>query len=305
MIATTASALGPYEKEYGRRRVARVTEWAAAPQRIRHPLAAHGRYATLVLADVLGDRGPDHGIGGDVPVSFRPRLFDRVLQRLAVNIGVRLERARDQIAQAALPDFATEAQGFVMRLPRELRNPDLIHVGRDVKLGPNSVLAVQTAYPGGWLRHPDGQHVAQSFEPELHLGHRVTATAALQVTVFDRVVIEDDVMFAANVFVADGTHASTRGDTPYKYQGIAGVAPIRIGRGAWIGQNTVILPGVTIGAYAIVGANSVVSADVPDGCVAVGAPARVIKRWDREAERWTRSAAAERVAERPPKESGA
>jgi len=76
------------------------------------------------------------------------------------------------------------------------------------------------------LRHPEGRHVAQSFEPEFHLGDRVTATAALQVTVFDRVVIEDDVMFAANVLVADGTHASRRRDTPYAYQGNAGDLPM-------------------------------------------------------------------------------
>ncbi|MDF1522169.1 MAG: acyltransferase [Trueperaceae bacterium] len=285
--------------------MAGVTERAAAQPRIRHAPSADERYAVVIRVDAGTTRGPNHGFGGDVPAPFPPRLFDRVLQRTAVKIGVRLERARDQIAQAALPTLATEAQGFVMRLPRELRNPDRIHVGRDVKLGPSSVLAVQTAYPGGWLRHPEGRHVAQSFEPELHLGDRVTATAALQVTVFDRVVIEDDVMFAANVFVADGTHASGRGDTAYKYQGIAGVAPVRIGRGAWIGQNAVVLPGVTIGAYAIVGANSVVAGDVPEGCVAVGAPARVIKCWDPEAERWTRTAAAVRAGERAPTEPGA
>ena len=214
------------------------------------------------------------------------RLARAVLGRLTVGVGVRLERAREAIGRATLPRFATAAPGLVFELPREIRHPERIHLGRDVKLGPNSVLKLSTSYPGGWLRHPDGDHVEQTFDPELRIGDRVTATAALQVAVFERVVIEEDVMFAANVFIADGTHASRRGDRPYRYQGIARVAPVRIGRGAWIGQNVVIAPGVTIGAFAIVGANAVVTGDVGPGCVAIGAPARVIRRWDAETGTW-------------------
>jgi acetyltransferase-like isoleucine patch superfamily enzyme len=63
-------------------------------------------------------------------------------------------------------------------------------------------------------------------------------------------------------------------------------APIVIKRGCWIGQNVVILPGVTIGELSIIGANSVVTRDVPARSIAVGAPARVIKSWDATARRW-------------------
>ncbi len=53
---------------------------------------------------------------------------------------------------------------------------------------------------------------------------------------------------------------------------------VRIERGAYIGVNATILPGVTIGEGAVIGAGSVVTKDVPPYCVAVGNPARVIKR---------------------------
>jgi hypothetical protein len=53
-----------------------------------------------------------------------------------------------------------------------------------VKLGPNSELKCNTSYPGGWMRTPDGEHVAQTFEPRLTIGDRVTATASLQVIAF-------------------------------------------------------------------------------------------------------------------------
>jgi len=51
----------------------------------------------------------------------------------------------------------------------------------------------------------------------------------------------------------------------------------RIGRGAKIGGNATILPGIIIGEYALVGAGSVVTHDVPDGAVVAGNPARIIK----------------------------
>ena len=53
------------------------------------------------------------------------------------------------------------------------------------------------------------------------------------------------------------------------------------GDGAWLAQNVVVLSGVTIGAGAVVGANSVVRDDIPPGAVAVGAPARVVRRGPR------------------------
>jgi len=53
---------------------------------------------------------------------------------------------------------------------------------------------------------------------------------------------------------------------------------IRIGKGAWIGANAVVLPGVGIGDYAVVAAGAVVSQDVAAGTVVGGIPARVIKR---------------------------
>lgn len=175
-----------------------------------------------------------------------------------------------------------------MRFPRSIVNPAHMHIGTDVKLGPGSELKTTVRYPGGWLRHPESKHVSQTFEPRLVIGDRVTATASLQVVAFSEVVIEDDVMFAANVFVADGTHASATGDVPYKYQGITTPAAIRIGRGAWIGQNAVILPGVTVGELAIVAANSVVNRDVPPRTIAAGSPAKLIKRYDIVAQQWLR-----------------
>jgi acetyltransferase-like isoleucine patch superfamily enzyme len=87
------------------------------------------------------------------------------------------------------------------------------------------------------------------------------------------VTLEDDVMVAANVQILTNNH------DPYKRE-ILTCKPVLIKQGAWIGAGASIMPGITIGKYAIVGAASVVTHAVPDYGVAVGNPARVVKTLD-------------------------
>ena len=60
---------------------------------------------------------------------------------------------------------------------------------------------------------------------------------------------------------------------------------VRIGDNVWIGGNSVVLPGVTIGSNTVIGAGSVVNRDIPEWCVAAGNPCRVIRRITEE-DRW-------------------
>ncbi len=87
------------------------------------------------------------------------------------------------------------------------------------------------------------------------------------------ITIEDEVMIAANVSLLTNNH------DPYERQ-VLTCKPIVIKKAAWIGAGATILPGVTVGKYAIVGAASVVTHDVPDYAVVVGSPAKVIKKLD-------------------------
>ena len=81
--------------------------------------------------------------------------------------------------------------------------------------------------------------------------------------------------FGPNVYVTDQNHSSADPDLPIGHQ-LVPEAAVRIGAESWLGTNVVVTPGVTIGRRVTVGANSVVTTDLPDGCVAAGAPARVI-----------------------------
>jgi galactoside O-acetyltransferase len=65
--------------------------------------------------------------------------------------------------------------------------------------------------------------------------------------------------------------------TPIRNQGVT-IGRIEIGEDVWIGAHTLVLPGVEIGNRSVIGAGSIVTKDIPPYSVAVGAPARVIKR---------------------------
>lgn len=87
--------------------------------------------------------------------------------------------------------------------------------------------------------------------------------------------IEEDVMIASNAQLITNNH-------DFYERMILTCKPIHIKKGAWIGAGATILPGVTVGKYAIVGAASVVSKDVDDYAMVVGNPARKIKELDRK-----------------------
>jgi lipopolysaccharide O-acetyltransferase len=113
--------------------------------------------------------------------------------------------------------------------------------------------------------------------PAIFIGDRCAFAGHVAVTAALEVRFGEAVLVARNVYVSDHGHAYRDRRRAVLDQGIDSVAPVVIGDGAWLGQNSVICPGVTIGAGAVVAANSVVKDDVPDHCVAAGAPARVVR----------------------------
>jgi acetyltransferase-like isoleucine patch superfamily enzyme len=102
------------------------------------------------------------------------------------------------------------------------------------------------------------------------------------------IVLEDNVLIGPHVMIGDHTHRYENIEIPVKQQEATEGRPIRVEQDSWIGANVFILPNVTIGRHSVVGANSVVNRDIPPYSVAVGAPARVIKRYDFDLKQWVR-----------------
>lgn len=92
-----------------------------------------------------------------------------------------------------------------------------------------------------------------------------------------QIIIEDYVLIGSGVQVYVSNHSFNDTSKPIYFQGHDTIKKVRIKAGCWIGANTIILPGVTIGKNSVIGAGSIVTKDIPDNCVVVGCPARVIK----------------------------
>ncbi|QII12843.1 putative galactoside O-acetyltransferase [Candidatus Kuenenia stuttgartiensis] len=214
------------------------------------------------------------------------RLFRKLIRKFITKLGVLIYEANGAIANETLPKFGNNPKNLVIDLPRRIVNPEYMFLGDHVYIGPGSLLLANRGYPFPPMQHPEKKEINQWFNPKIIIGNRVTATGNLQIGALSEISIEDDVMFASNVQITDGFHGYENANEPYKYQKMFRIAPIRVKRGCWIGQNVVILPGVTIGELTIIGANSVVTKNIPDRCIAVGSPAKVIKTWDENTQRW-------------------
>lgn len=88
------------------------------------------------------------------------------------------------------------------------------------------------------------------------------------------------VTFGDNVFIAPNCGFYTAGhpiDAQRRNLGLEYAYPITVGDNVWIGGGVQVMPGVTIGSHVVIGGGSVVVKDIPDNCVAVGNPCRVIR----------------------------
>jgi acetyltransferase-like isoleucine patch superfamily enzyme len=91
--------------------------------------------------------------------------------------------------------------------------------------------------------------------------------------------IGDGVMLAPNCAIYSYDHSLDPG-VPIRFQPPKTKGRIVIGEEAWLGFGTIVLSGVTIGKGAVIGAGSVVVNDIPDNAIAIGNPARVVKKRD-------------------------
>lgn len=159
-----------------------------------------------------------------------------------------------------------------------LHSPYRIEGSTFIRIGANSVMQ-----SGAWLYcvPSDGEKAQLSIGSGCVLGYNNHITAVRDV------VIEDDVLTANNVFISDNLHAYEDVATPILHQPVRFKKRVVIGRGCWLGENVCIV-GASVGRNSVIGANAVVTDDIPDYCVAIGAPARVIRRFDPVKGAWVR-----------------
>jgi maltose O-acetyltransferase len=124
------------------------------------------------------------------------------------------------------------------------------------------------------------------WNPELlRVGSDVHLNAFTHIFAGGGVSIGEGTMISSNCSITSVTHEKyslnrlTPSAAPPPGKPVEAVLrPVVIGRHVWIGTGAIILPGVTIGDHSIVGAGAVVTKSIPEKCVYVGNPARLLEK---------------------------
>ncbi|KFF13388.1 acetyltransferase [Chryseobacterium soli] len=165
----------------------------------------------------------------------------------------------------------------LIRFPFRIRGRKFIKVGKGFTTGFNCRI---DAFP------------SDSKEKYLiEIGEGVQMNDYVHIAAHRKVVIKDNVLIASKVFITDHNHGSYSGedqDSPLSKPSERKLqsSPVTIEENVWLGEYVSIMPGVTIGKGSIIGTMSVVTKDIPDYTIAVGSPAKVIKKFNFSTNTW-------------------
>ena len=161
-------------------------------------------------------------------------------------------------------------------LNRHIVTAGVVHMSRGAGISCRRGLAHMEIGRDVWIGA--GTHI-RCHEGSLRIGDRVVFGGSDTVNAYLDVEIGEDCIFADWIYVTDFDHQYRKLDVRIQDQGID-TSPVRLGPDCWIGEKASILRGSQIGTGSVIGAQTVVKGDIPPYAVAVGAPAKVIKRRD-------------------------
>ncbi len=187
--------------------------------------------------------------------------------------------ARDRAFSLAMrSSFASFGPRSRISLPTRLHGTERIALGNHVYLGPGCWLLTHKLDGIELERAARAGAVPDGAGGRLEIGDRTSIAGYCVLSAAVRVSIGRGVLFARNVYIADHRHGFELADRAILDQPLEDLRAVVVEDDAWLGQNVVLLPGVTVGRGAVVGANSVIREDVPPRCVVAGAPGRVVRQ---------------------------
>jgi acetyltransferase-like isoleucine patch superfamily enzyme len=155
-----------------------------------------------------------------------------------------------------------------------INRPRFVEVGNYVRIKRNTSINL----------HPKDK---KSKEILLFIGDHVIISEGCIISACNRIVIEENVGISPNVMIIDNSRKPGDIIRPSKEQKLE-IGTVHIGADSWIAYGACVLPNVTIGRHCIIGALSVVNRDIPPYSVAVGSPAKVVKRYDFDRKEWVK-----------------
>jgi lipopolysaccharide O-acetyltransferase len=164
----------------------------------------------------------------------------------------------------------------IIRFPIRIRGKKLISVGKGFVTGFNCRIDAYTE---------------SNKKLVIEIGNNVQINDNVHIGAVESITIGDNVLIASKVFITDHNHGDYSGDKQDSPEGIPQERliyskSVNIERNVWLGEFVAVLPGVTIGEGSIIGTMSVVSRNIPPFSIAVGSPAKVIKKYNFETNKW-------------------
>jgi len=161
-----------------------------------------------------------------------------------------------------------------------LTNPLRIQGPENIIIGEHTIIG-----HGGWLASTP---IAEAESSLLEIGNYCHIGDFCHIYAVKHIKLDDQVLIANHVYITDNYHGFEQIDVPIIKNPIHFKKEVYIGEGSWIGENVCIIS-ANVGKHCVVGANSVVTHDLPDYCVAVGSPAKIIKRYNFKNKRWQKT----------------
>lgn len=156
----------------------------------------------------------------------------------------------------------------------------IISGGKQIFIGKNVYIRKNT-----WLASVS---INQNTAASLTIGDGTYIGHFCHIYATQKIHIGKKVLLADRVYLSDNVHSYENINLPIIDQPVKQLNPVILKDGCWLGENVCVL-GSVIGKNSVVGANSVVTKDIPDFCIAVGAPAKIIKRYNFDSNKWEKT----------------
>lgn len=161
-----------------------------------------------------------------------------------------------------------------------LESPLHINGPKNITIGSGTIIRYKT-----WL---GALPLTRHNKVELIIGNGCSIGHFNEIFATKSIVIEDYVLTADRVYISDNLHGYVDPEIPIINQPIKQNDTVRIGEGSWLGVGVCVI-GANIGKHCVIGANAVITHDLPDYSVAVGIPAKVIKRYNQDSGKWEKT----------------
>jgi acetyltransferase-like isoleucine patch superfamily enzyme len=189
-------------------------------------------------------------------------------------LGLLLRKLLFRLVLGSVGRGVVFGQGIVLRHPAKIR------IGQGVTIDDLVMLDAKGAHNKG-IEIGDGVFLGRGTilsckDGDIRLGEHTNLGFHCEIFSGSSVTVGRHGLFAAQAYLVGGGHEFERADEavidqPRTSKGIT------LGDNVWLGTGTKVLDGVRIGNDAVVGANAVVNADLPDGAIAAGVPARILR----------------------------